>query len=246
MAKRGGANGTNAGPGLSPQTEAFIASFYEGSAKRLFQPLKDLEFRPSMQNLSVQETSMMVHLVDCLGFFVRQHQYRSKLFILSDNLHSRVAQLLACPQKYIQLSALKWFRTCVGLQDEFHNRQFIQHRLFEPILNIVYETMPRDNLLNSACLELFEYIKRERIKQLIVHLAEQYRERLTGISYVNTFQEILGRYEQFQNGDANGAEDTSFTTLEGTPRTVNGGGRFAGLKEMDGDEEAYFNAEDDE
>lgn len=36
----------------------------------------------------------------------------------------------------------------------------VKNKLFEPILNIVIETMPRDNLLNSACLEFFEFIKR--------------------------------------------------------------------------------------
>ncbi|KAK0252247.1 Platinum sensitivity protein [Friedmanniomyces endolithicus] len=249
MAKRGQqANGGPHGPQASPQTEAFIANFYEGSAKRLFQPLKDLEHRPSMLDLTVQETSMMTHLVDCLCYFVRQHTYRIKLFIISENLHSRVAQLLASPHKYMKLSALKWFRTTIGLGDEFHNRQLIQHRLFEPILNVVYETMPRDNLLNSACLELFEFIKREGIKQLIVHLAEQYRERLMAITYVNTFQQLVNKYEQMQAGYQKGTEDSSFTTQEGTPaRMMNGGGggRFAGLREMDGDEEAYFNTDDD-
>jgi protein phosphatase 4 regulatory subunit 3 len=248
MAKRGVA-GAQQGAHSNPQTDTFISSFYDGSAKRLFQPLKDLEFRSSMQDLTAHETSMMTHLVDCLCFFVRQHAYRSKLFILGENLHSRVAQLLRCPHKYMKLTALKWFRTCIGLQDEFHNRQLIQHGLFEGIIAIVEETMPRDNLLNSACLELFEFIKREGVKQLIVHLAEQYRERLMAITYVNTFQQVVLKYEQMQNGylpSTNGIDDTSFTTQEGTPaRLINGGGRFAGLKEMDHDEEAYFNADDD-
>ena len=48
----------------------------------------------------------------------------------------------------------------MGLQDEFYNRQLVKHKLLEPILNIVIETMPKDNLLNSACLEFFEFIKR--------------------------------------------------------------------------------------
>lgn len=229
---------------ITPQTDAFISNFYEESAKRLFQPLKDLEHRPSMNGLTVHETSLYTHLVEVLCFFVRQHTYKSKLFILAENLHSRVAQLLACPQKYMKLMALKWFRICIGLQDEFHNRQLIQHRLFEPILNIVYETMPRDNLLNSACLELFEYIKRENIKQLIVHLVEHYRERLLGITYVNTFQNLLIKYESLQM-PSQATGDDSFTTQEGTPqRTVNGQHR-SGLREADADEEAYFNGDDD-
>lgn len=229
---------------LAPQTDAFISSFYEDSAKRLFQPLKDLEFKTSMFGLPVQETSLYTHLIEILCFFVRQHTYKSKLFILAENLHSRVAQLLSCPQKYIKLMALKWFRVCIGLQDEFHNRQLIQHQLFEPILNIVYETMPRDNLLNSVCLELFEYIKRENIKQLVVHLVEHYRERLVGITYVNTFQQLIHKYEQLQAPPPPAEE--SFTTQEGTPQRINNSQRFGdGLKEPDAEEEAYFNGDDD-
>ncbi|KAM0716561.1 hypothetical protein Q7P37_008006 [Cladosporium fusiforme] len=236
------------GPGphntIAPQTDAFISNFYEDSAKRLFQPLKDLEHKSSMLGLSVQELSLYTHLVEVLCFFVRQHTYKSKLFILAENLHSRVAQLLACPQKHMKLMALKWFRVCIGLQDEFHNRQLIQHRLFEPILNIVYETMPRDNLLNSACLELFEYIKRENIKQLIVHLVDHYRERLVGITYVNTFQQLIQKYEQLQTPYPQNGEE-SFTTQEGTPQRTINGQPYNGLRESDADEEAYFNGDDD-
>jgi protein phosphatase-4 regulatory subunit 3 len=251
MAKqRAGALGAQGqqNPNGNPQTFAFIENFYESSAKRLFAPLKDLESRTSMLNLSIHDTSLYTHLVDVLCFFVRQHAFKSKLFILSENLHSRIAQLLTCPQKYMKLTALKWFRTCIGLQDEFHNRQMMQNGLFGPILAIVEETMPRDNLLNSACLELFEYIKREGVKQLIMHLVQTYRDRLMRISYVNTFQALVLKYEQLTNGYhlTNGAEDSSFTTQEGTPqRIVNGRQGLVGLKEMDGDEEAYFNADDD-
>ncbi|CAK3999023.1 related to DUF625 domain [Lecanosticta acicola] len=250
MAKRGGGPNDHHGPRMPPQIQAFIQNFYEEGARRLFQPLKDLEQRQSMLGLTVQETSLYTHLVEVLCFFVRQHAYNSKMFILAENLHARIAQLLLCPQKYMKLTALKWFRTCIGLQDEFHNRQLMQNRLFEPILNIVYETMPRDNLLNSACLEFFEYIKRENIKQLIYHLSETYRERLMGITYVNTFQGIVHRYEQFQHPylPATGEGETSFTTEPNTPdrgRSVNGRQLFSGLKEPDPDEDAYFSTDDD-
>lgn len=229
------------------QAAQFLDHFYDSSAKRLFAPLKALAERPSMRDLTVQETSLFTHLTEILAFFVRQYSYKSKYFILSEKLHDRIGQLLYCPQKYMKLAALKWFRTCVGLQDEFHNRQMIASALFDPILGIVEATMPRDNLLNSACLELFEYIKREAVKQLVCHLVEMYRERLMSISYVNTFQAIVLKYDQMNEPyQPNGVEDSSFTTQEGTPqRQPNGQQSFAGLKDMDNDEEAYFNAEDD-
>jgi protein phosphatase-4 regulatory subunit 3 len=114
----------------------------------------------TVDDLDAQEQQLHNHLVEVLCYFLRQHTFRAKGFLLSDNLPSRVAQLMTCPQKHLKLIALKYFRTCLAIHDPFHHRQIIQNRLLEPILDILYETMPKDNLLNSACLEFFEFIKR--------------------------------------------------------------------------------------
>ncbi len=123
----------------------------------------------------------------------------------------------------------------------------MQYHIFEPILNIVYETMPRDNLLNSACLELFEFIKRENIKPIILHVVECYREKLKDITYVDTFQNLILRYDQMQGYNPD-MDTTLFSQDDETPtRTqVNGGQRWQGVKEMDAAEEEYFNTSDDE
>ena len=120
--------------------------------------------------------------------------------------------------------------------------------LFEPVLNIVYDTMPRDNLLNSVCLELFEFVKRENVKPVIVHVVENYREKLEEISYVDTFQSLILRYDQMQGYNAE-ADATLFSQdQDGNPHrtSVNGNQRWQGVKEMDAAEEAYFNTSDDE
>lgn len=114
--------------------------------------------------------------------------------------------------------------------------------------------MPRDNLLNSACLELFEWIRRENVRILVDYLVERHRERLQSITYVEVFNGILLRHEQWQITDAQvrNGDDSSFATSEAdTPNTrhvmINGGGgRWQGLKETDAEEDAYFNAEDNE
>lgn len=118
---------------------------------------------------------------------------------------------------------------------------------FELILNIVYETMPRDNLLNSACLELFEYVKRENIKPIIIHVVENYREKIKDIIYVDTFQNLMLRYDQMQGYGAE-AEATLYSQEEATPtrNPINGGHRWQGVREMDAAEEEYFDASDDE
>lgn len=144
-------------------------------------------------------------------------------------------------------AALKFFRACIGLQDDYYIQQMTRNCLFEPILNIVYDTMPRDNLLNSVCLELFEFVKRENIKAVILHVVENYRDKLQEIKYVDTFQTLILRYDQFQG--YNPEDPTLFGQDQaGTPTrsTVNGNQRWQGVKEMDAAEEAYFNTSDDE
>jgi len=234
-----------------PQTDSFIQNFYDESARKLFQPLKDLEGRESMDDLSMQEVSLYAHLVEVLCFFIRQHSFRSKYFILSEGLAVRVAQLMGCPEKHLKLTALKYFRTVLGFHDETHNRQIIAHELFEPILKILFDTMPRDNLLNSACLELFEFIRRENIKMIVQHLVETYRERLQTITYVDTFQNLILKYDQNHEPITTQELDNSFTSVDSDiparhAAAINGGKWGHGLKEVDADEEAYFNTSDEE
>jgi protein phosphatase 4 regulatory subunit 3 len=98
--------GRNPGNAATSQTDTFIQSFYDESAKKLFQPLQDLEKRESMDNFSIQDVNLYTYLVEILSFFVRQHSYRSKQFILIEQLPARVAQLMYCPEKHLKLSML--------------------------------------------------------------------------------------------------------------------------------------------
>ena len=139
----------------------------------------------------------------------------------------------------------------LGFHDETHNRQIIQHELFDPILKILFDTMPRDNLLNSACLELFEFIRRENIKMIVQHLVEKYRDKLQGITYVDTFQNLILKYDQNHEPVTTQELDNSFTSVDSDtsvrhPANINGGKWGQGLKDVDADEEAYFNTSDDE
>jgi len=120
---------------------------------------------------------------------------------------------------------------------------------FGMILDIVLETMPRDNLLNSACLELFEFIKRENIKPFILHVVEKYRDKLEQITYVDTFQSLTMRFEQMQGYSAEAETDSAlFSQEEGstTRRMPLNGQRWQDVKGLDVDEERYFETADDD
>ncbi|KAJ5907062.1 uncharacterized protein N7473_003978 [Penicillium subrubescens] len=227
-------------------SDAFVQQHFDESSKRLFQPLKQIANRASLNDLTFQEVTLYSHLVDILTFFVRQHLFRTRNAIHSESLAPRVAQLLTAPQKHLKLVALKFFRTLISLQDTFYQALMTHNNTFGLILDIVYETMPRDNLLNSACLELFEFIKRENIKPFILHVVEKYREKLEHITYVDTFQNLILRFDQMQGYGAE-ADSTLFSQDDNTPRRMPlNGQRWQGVKELDAAEEEYFNTSDDE
>jgi protein phosphatase-4 regulatory subunit 3 len=145
---------------ISQGADQFVQHFYDESVKKLFKPLMSLENRQDMTSLSFSESQLIAHLVEMLCFFIRTHSYRTKFFLISEGMALRVVQLFKCPEKHLQLVALKYFRTCLGMHDPFHYKIMSQHRILEPILDILVQSMPKDNLLNSACLDFFESIRR--------------------------------------------------------------------------------------
>jgi protein phosphatase 4 regulatory subunit 3 len=228
--------------------EQFAQDHFDRSCKKLFQPLRELERRESLQNFTYQEVSLHSHLVEILTFFVRQQSLRSRNFVVQEDLLPRAAQLLTVPQKPLKLTALKFFRTCISLQDQFYSTLIMKGDTLGLLLDIVIETMPRDNLLNSACLDLFEFIKRENMKHVLLHIVETYREKLKQITYVDTFHNYILRYEQMSEPNPE-MDQTLFSQDDDTPPMVrshvNGRG-WQGLEDLDADQEEYFNTSDDE
>lgn len=124
----------------------------------------------------------------------------------------------------------------------------IQEHLLEPILNTLLDTMPRNNLLNSACLDFFEYIRNHGVPIMVNHLVERYRDKIQDITYVDTFTALISRFDHASQGYASNM-DASFldTEDEGPGRSQPGGGRrWQGVRDLDAAEEQYFNTSDDE
>jgi len=57
------------------------------------------------------------------------------------------------------VAALRFCRRIIGLKDEQYHRYVIKNNLFEPIVHAFKANGCKYNLLNSAIIELFEYIR---------------------------------------------------------------------------------------
>jgi len=50
-------------------------------------------------------------------------------------------------------------RKCIGLKDEFYYRHITRLDLFRPVVDVFVANAHKYNLLNSALIELFDFIR---------------------------------------------------------------------------------------
>ncbi|KAK7438327.1 hypothetical protein Landi51_11663 [Colletotrichum acutatum] len=227
-----------------PQHANLLDNFYASSAIRLFRPLTDLRGRTNMA-FPLQQASMFTYLIEILCFFIRQHQGKCRPFVHQQDLLRRIAQLFACPEKYLRLVAIRFFRNLAGMQDEFYDRLIMEHGILEPLLDMVSQSMHRDNLLSSACVEFFVFVTgQEHRKAMNKFLVQNYRERLVDLSYMETFRNVLVLYDQTQGHTAEFYTESEEDLARRTAANTNQ--RMMEHIAVDQAEEDYFNTSDDE
>ncbi|KAG4098094.1 DUF625-domain-containing protein [Neocallimastix lanati (nom. inval.)] len=190
-----------------PEIDEFLDLFYEKYIYLLVKPITDLTDKDLIinkrgkveLNVSYDMNSTFFMICELLCFCIKNHSYRCKFFILKSTITEKISFLLKSKEKYIRLSALRYFRACISMKDEFYNKHLIKNSIFKSIIQMLSETERRNNLLNSACLELFVFIRVENIKSLIVHIVSNYRSILETFNYVDVFKLLIIRYEQYQD-----------------------------------------------
>uniref|UniRef100_UPI00398E805B serine/threonine-protein phosphatase 4 regulatory subunit 3 isoform X3 n=1 Tax=Pristiophorus japonicus TaxID=55135 RepID=UPI00398E805B len=143
-----------------------------------------------------QTAQLLALILELLTFCVEHHTYHIKNYIMNKDLLRRVLVLMNSKHTFLALCALRFMRRIIGLKDEFYNRYITKGNLFEPVINAFLDNGTRYNLLNSAIIELFEFIRVEDIKSLTTHIVDNFYKALEHIEYVQTFKGLKLRYEQ--------------------------------------------------
>ena len=120
----------------------------------------------------------------------------------------------------------------------------IDKQVLLPVLDVLAETMPKDNLVSSACLELFEFIKKEVLKDVIKHMVENYREQLINLSYLPPFGDLINRYDDTEGFTKE--EDSTMEPDEELARKQLPSTRMMEHITIDSAEEEYWNTSDPE
>lgn len=99
------------------------------------------------------------HVCDILAFCTTQHSYRAKYFTIKNGVLARAMHVvLAYRERHCVLSAVRYLRSVVGLNDAYQNRHIVKFDMFRPLFDVFQRNGVRANLLNSAIIELIDHI----------------------------------------------------------------------------------------
>lgn len=83
----------------------------------------------------------------------------------------------------------------VGTKDEVYLDLIMNEDLFSPIIQVLKNNNGRYNLLDSAILEMFEFIQNEDLLPLMNHILTNFGPFLDSIDYVDTFKVMRQKKE---------------------------------------------------
>uniref|UniRef100_A0A8C9XQ38 Serine/threonine-protein phosphatase 4 regulatory subunit 3 n=1 Tax=Sander lucioperca TaxID=283035 RepID=A0A8C9XQ38_SANLU len=223
----------------------FLSFFYKHCMHVLSAPLlaNTTEEKPSkgIEYLrdDFQTSQLLALILELLTFCVEHHTYHIKNYIINKDILRRVLVLTASQHAFLALCALRFMRRIIGLKDEFYNRYIMRNFLFEPVIKAFLNNGSRYNLMNSAIIEMFEYVRVEDVKSLTAHIVENYWKALEDVDYVQTFKGLKLRYEQQRERQDNPKLDSMRSILRNH--------RFRrDARTLEDEEEMWFNTDEDD
>ncbi|XP_034249426.1 serine/threonine-protein phosphatase 4 regulatory subunit 3 isoform X1 [Thrips palmi] len=219
----------------------FLNYFYKHSVNILIGPLLTNTLSDWPAKEDYQTVQLLGLILELLSFCVEHHTYHIKNCILSKDLLRRILVLMKSTHTFLVLCSLRFMRKIIALKDEFYNRYITKGNLFAPVIDAFIRNNGRYNLLDSAILEMFEFIKLEDIKTLCIHVVENFSKVLDDIDYVQTFKSLKMRYDQHLDK----LKDRDRPSLDSVPSILRNNRYRRDQRQLEEEEEMWFNEEED-
>ncbi|XVE65534.1 hypothetical protein DITRI_Ditri08aG0007400 [Diplodiscus trichospermus] len=150
--------------------------------------------RVESQNSTKPE--ILSNICELLCFCVVHHPFRIKCNFLLNNVIDKVLLLTRRKEKYLVVAAVRFVRTILSRHDEHLINHFVKNNLLKPVVDAFVANGNRYNLLNSAVLELFEYIRKENLKLLVKYIVDSFWNQLVKFESLASVHSLKVKYEQ--------------------------------------------------
>ncbi|KAF8401344.1 hypothetical protein HHK36_012278 [Tetracentron sinense] len=231
------------------QRDTIVEVFYEKQLDQLIDvitsscPLKDVARSIGKSSGSggrvevqaVTKPEILSNICELLCFCVLHHPYRIKCNFLINNVIEKVLFLTHRREKYLVVAAVRFVRTIISRNDEHLLGYIVKKNLLKPIVEVFVGNGNRYNLLNSAVLELFEFIRKGNLKTLVIYLVDSFWNQLAKFEYLTSIRALKVKSEQYLEN----CEMRSTIDLVDSRKRVD-------ERALEKEEEDYFNEDSDE
>ncbi|KAJ6806167.1 serine/threonine-protein phosphatase 4 regulatory subunit 3B isoform X2 [Iris pallida] len=178
---------------------------------------------------------ILSNICELLCFCVHHHPYRIKCNFLRNNAIEKVLCLTRRREKFLVVAAVRFMRTIISRNDEHLLRHVVKNNLLKPIIDVFVENGNRYNMLHSGVLDLFEYIRKDNLKSLILYLVNCFWDQLLKFEHLGTIQALKIKYEQLLEN----SETKNTVNVAESRKRID-------VRGLEKEEEEYFNEESDE
>ncbi|XP_077217272.1 uncharacterized protein LOC143851645 [Tasmannia lanceolata] len=189
----------------------------------------------AVESQAVTKPEILLNICELLCFCVHHHPYRIKCNFLLNNIIEKVLFLTRRKEKYLVVAAVRFLRTIISRNDEHLIRYIVKNNLLKPVVEAFIGNGNRYNLLNSAVLELLEYIRKENLKTLIFYIVDCFWDQLAKFEYLGTIHALKVKYEQ----SLENCETRNAISMADPRKRVED-------RALEKEEEDYFNEDSDE
>jgi protein phosphatase-4 regulatory subunit 3 len=150
-----------------------------------------------VENHSVK-TEILSNICELLCFCVVHHPYKIKVNFLRSNSVEKILTLTHRREKVLVVAAVRFMRTVIARNDELLLSHVIKFNSLKPIIEVFVENGDRYNMLHSVVLELLEYIRKENLNSLVIHVTKSFWDQLVRFEKLGSIQAFKLKYQQVE------------------------------------------------
>lgn len=168
--------------------------FYEDFAVDLFKPFIGDEYK----NVAAgdPESHLLYKLLQLAKAFVQAHGYKMRPFFIRHNILGNAKWMFKSKDRQLTLEYLDLIRTCIGSKQKDLINLIIDQDIFKEIIDLYLKNRKMYNLIDSAILELFYFIKDSKITSLVKFIIANYYSALSDIKDVKVFENLKEIYDE--------------------------------------------------
>eukprot|EP00178_Gracilaria_changii_P014134 TRINITY_DN40122_c0_g1_i1.p1 TRINITY_DN40122_c0_g1~~TRINITY_DN40122_c0_g1_i1.p1 ORF type:complete len:1330 (+),score=219.21 TRINITY_DN40122_c0_g1_i1:506-4495(+) len=176
----------------------FLEVFYGKLARRLLDPIVSTgRWHEACVDTSLVEN--VGYLCDMLSFCVVNHDYHARYFVIGHDVGAKVCMLLLHPRAHVRLAAIRFVRTCIGMCEDFYDSYLVRRGLVGNVMDVFARNGGRDNLTQSAILELVSFVTRRGRGLVLREVVEQHSNVLAGSAqHSGVYGDARRRWEELR------------------------------------------------